>query len=253
VKRRTFHNKVLFSAQAQARCHRIGQTKDVKVYRLITRNSYEREMFDRASLKLGLDKAVLQSMRHDANPAKDKTTKEIATPGQCINQLSKKELEDLLKKGAYGAIMEDDNAAEDFCEEDIDQILQRRTQVISIEAGVKGGTFAKATFQTIGTRDDIALDDPDFWEKWAKKADVSLDDQSKNELIVEEPRRRKQTKRFGEQDMMEYSELETSDSDASETVEGGVPGQRQRQGKDGKRKKKAFRGKNQRNRRAINC
>ena len=34
----------------------------MKVYRLITRNSYEREMFDRASLKLGLDKAVLQSM-----------------------------------------------------------------------------------------------------------------------------------------------------------------------------------------------
>ena len=44
------------------RCHRIGQAKSVKVYRLITRNSYEREMIDRASLKLGLDKAVLQSM-----------------------------------------------------------------------------------------------------------------------------------------------------------------------------------------------
>ena len=48
--------------QAQARCHRIGQSKAVKVYRLITRNSYEREMFDKASLKLGLDKAVLQSL-----------------------------------------------------------------------------------------------------------------------------------------------------------------------------------------------
>ena len=48
--------------QAQARCHRIGQDKMVKIYRLITRNTYEREMFDRASLKLGLDKAVLQSM-----------------------------------------------------------------------------------------------------------------------------------------------------------------------------------------------
>ena len=48
--------------QAQARCHRIGQSKSVKVYRLITRNSYEREMFDRASKKLGLDKAVLQTM-----------------------------------------------------------------------------------------------------------------------------------------------------------------------------------------------
>lgn len=51
-----------YPSQAQARCHRIGQNKAVKVYRLITRNSYEREMFDRASLKLGLDKAVLQSM-----------------------------------------------------------------------------------------------------------------------------------------------------------------------------------------------
>lgn len=48
--------------QAQARCHRIGQSKAVKVYRLITRNSYEREMLDKASLKLGLDRAVLQSM-----------------------------------------------------------------------------------------------------------------------------------------------------------------------------------------------
>ena len=53
--------------QAQARCHRIGQSKSVKVYRLITRNSYEREMFDRASMKLGLDKAVLQSMNTKEN------------------------------------------------------------------------------------------------------------------------------------------------------------------------------------------
>ena len=50
------------ASQAQARCHRIGQLRAVKVYRLITGNTYEREMFDKASLKLGLDKAVLQSM-----------------------------------------------------------------------------------------------------------------------------------------------------------------------------------------------
>ena len=45
--------------QAQARCHRIGQQTEVKVYRLITRATYEQEMFDRASKKLGLDQAVL--------------------------------------------------------------------------------------------------------------------------------------------------------------------------------------------------
>lgn len=48
--------------QAQARCHRIGQTQMVKVYRLITKGTYERHMFERASLKLGLDQAVLGKM-----------------------------------------------------------------------------------------------------------------------------------------------------------------------------------------------
>ncbi|KAK5895720.1 hypothetical protein CgunFtcFv8_009388 [Champsocephalus gunnari] len=52
--------------QAQAQCHRFGQSKAVKVYRLITRN-YEREMLDKARLKLGLDRAVLQSMRGNNN------------------------------------------------------------------------------------------------------------------------------------------------------------------------------------------
>ena len=73
--------------KAQARCHRIGQQKMVKVYRLLCRNTYEREMFDKASLKLGLDKALLQSM--NTTQGKDHNNK----------QLSKKEIEDLLKKG----------------------------------------------------------------------------------------------------------------------------------------------------------
>jgi chromodomain-helicase-DNA-binding protein 7 len=46
--------------QAQARCHRIGQTKNVKVYRLLTRKTYEMQMFHLSSLKMGLDQAVLK-------------------------------------------------------------------------------------------------------------------------------------------------------------------------------------------------
>ena len=45
--------------QATARCHRIGQKKDVKVYRLLTRNTYEGKMFEVASRKLGVERAVL--------------------------------------------------------------------------------------------------------------------------------------------------------------------------------------------------
>ena len=44
--------------QATARAHRIGQVEEVQVYRLITNNTYESEMFQRASKKLGLDKAI---------------------------------------------------------------------------------------------------------------------------------------------------------------------------------------------------
>uniref|UniRef100_A0A8C8ACH0 Uncharacterized protein n=1 Tax=Otus sunia TaxID=257818 RepID=A0A8C8ACH0_9STRI len=88
-------------------------------------------MFDKASLKLGLDKAVLQSM----------SGREGNIAG--IQQFSKKEIEDLLRKGAYAAIMEEDDEGSKFCEEDIDQILLRRTTTITIESEGKGSTFAK--------------------------------------------------------------------------------------------------------------
>ncbi|XP_075597457.1 chromodomain-helicase-DNA-binding protein 8 [Balearica regulorum gibbericeps] len=251
--------------QAQARCHRIGQSKAVKVYRLITRNSYEREMFDKASLKLGLDKAVLQSM----------SGREGNIAG--IQQFSKKEIEDLLRKGAYAAIMEEDDEGSKFCEEDIDQILLRRTTTITIESEGKGSTFAKvpprvlpavggrtsstsevgvnisrsfnqsqASFVASENRTDIALDDPNFWQKWAKKADLDLDLLNskvggggcgggttvrlvwgsvrwvfsilviQNNLVIDTPRVRKQTRHFStlrDDDLVEFSDLESEDEE----------------------------------------
>lgn len=47
--------------------HRIGQTKKVVVYRLLTPGSYEMEMFHRACLKLTLDHVVMASMTQGAN------------------------------------------------------------------------------------------------------------------------------------------------------------------------------------------
>jgi superfamily II DNA/RNA helicase len=212
--------------QAQARCHRIGQKNSVKIYRLITRNTYEREMFDKASLKLGLDKAILQSMRNEDkfNPAQNSNL-----------QLSKKEIEDLLKKGAYGAIMEDDNAGDKFCEEDIDKILQQRSTVIQIEGGEKGSTFSKASFQTAETN-DISIDDPEFWQKWAKKADIDIEEKlnPKDERIIYEPRRRTQTRRYGgPDDLLEESEYSSSDTDENDPNK-----EKDGKGKRGKRSKR---------------
>uniref|UniRef100_A0A665VCP2 Uncharacterized protein n=1 Tax=Echeneis naucrates TaxID=173247 RepID=A0A665VCP2_ECHNA len=194
--------------QAQARCHRIGQNKAVKVYRLITRNSYEREMFDRASLKLGLDKAVLQSMS-----GRDNSLGGGTGGGQ---QLSKKEIEDLLRRGAYGAIMDEEDEGAKFCEEDIDQILQRRTKTITIESEGRGSTFAKASFVASGNRTDISLDDPNFWDKWAKKADIDMDMvNGRNSLVIDTPRVRKQTRPFSatKDELAELSEGESESDD----------------------------------------
>uniref|UniRef100_A0A3Q3DIW6 Chromodomain helicase DNA binding protein 8 n=1 Tax=Hippocampus comes TaxID=109280 RepID=A0A3Q3DIW6_HIPCM len=185
--------------QAQARCHRIGQSKAVKVYRLITRNSYEREMLDKASLKLGLDRAVLQSMSGNKESN--------------IQQFSKKEIEDLLRKGAYAAIMDENDEGSRFCEEDIDQILQRRATTITIESEGKGSTFSKASFVASENRNDIALDDPEFWEKWAKKADIDMDTiNRKNTLVIDTPRVRKQTRQYSTL-RGEGAELSDADSD----------------------------------------
>lgn len=205
--------------QAQARCHRIGQQKMVKIYRLLCRNTYEREMFDKASLKLGLDKAVLQSM-NTAQGGKDSSNR----------QLSKKEIEDLLKKGAYGALLDDDDG-DKFCEEDIDMILARRTQVITMESE-KGSTFSKASFASSANRSDIDVDDPDFWNKWAKRADIDTTEKDETEeLVLSEPRRRTQIKRYGHDDSaIDMSELESS-SDSDADIEGLPLGMRSRRSK----------------------
>ncbi|QQP37777.1 Uncharacterized protein FKW44_018168, partial [Caligus rogercresseyi] len=169
--------------QAQARCHRIGQSKMVKSIassRAIPTN-------------LGLDKAVLQSM----NTSQGSKTTEKA------NTLSKKEIEDLLRKGAYGALMDDENAGDKFCEEDIEEILLRRTTTVTLENEKAGGSFSKASFASADTA-DIAIDDPDFWAKWAKRAEIEEVDE-KTSLMIQ---------RFGGHDSLDPQDVSELDSDS---------------------------------------
>jgi len=49
--------------QAQDRAHRIGQQKQVYVYRFITENSVEEKMIEKAEVKLRLDQVVIQQGR----------------------------------------------------------------------------------------------------------------------------------------------------------------------------------------------
>ncbi|RLN56226.1 hypothetical protein BBJ28_00014137 [Nothophytophthora sp. Chile5] len=169
--------------QAQSRCHRIGQKKSVQIYRLVTRNTYESEMFDRASQKLGLEHAVLGTGSFSESA-------QIAKP-------SAEQLVELLKRGAYALMEDDDTASKQFAERDIETILKENARVMVV--GANGSSAAKnadgevaeltsprhrksptkarkrkslggmavdrSSFVAEGSTGELAVDDPNFWEK----------------------------------------------------------------------------------------
>ena len=177
--------------QAQARCHRIGQTKSVKIYRLLTTKTYECSMFHKASLKLGLDQAVLGGM-------KSNSTAVMASSSSGTNNssaaLSNDDIENLLKHGAYEMFREEkegkaEAASRQFSEATLDQILSRSTKIIhgpsvttntddngnasepsndNQKPGSSSSLFSKATFVSSNNDPESAeleLNDPDFWTK----------------------------------------------------------------------------------------
>ncbi|KAH3757705.1 chromodomain helicase DNA binding protein [Pelomyxa schiedti] len=148
--------------QAQARCHRIGQKKDVKIYRLLSRNTYEMIMFDRASKKLGLDQVVLHTIGSNNNhtPAAGKQVSSAAA-------LSKEEINDMLRYGAYDLFRESDteSASASFCEDDIENILVKRSSRVVWKEDNQGSMFSKATFHLDDQTASLDVKDPHFWEK----------------------------------------------------------------------------------------
>ena len=147
-------------AQALARAHRIGQTRQVQVYRLVMRATYEKEMFTRASMKLGLEQAIFGSAEKEEKSA----------------AASRKEIEELLKHGAYGLFTEDESRAQQWCNESIVDILAKSEKKLiksseenTDDAGPS--TFATATFiDGGGSADGVSLDDPNFWQKLMPEA-----------------------------------------------------------------------------------
>lgn len=174
--------------QAQARAHRIGQTHSVKIYRLITRKTYEMHMFHKASLKLGLDKAVLTHMRRENEEEGGKKR------NKSLKAQESKEIDELLKRGAYDVFRDDDTAGEQFCELDIDQILQRSTQIVQYTEQAQS-SFSKASFVSATTSNDVDLDDPDFWKK---AVGLIEPEPLETEDLLPQQRKRTRVARFGD-------------------------------------------------------
>lgn len=95
--------------QAMDRAHRIGQTKQVYVFRFVTENAIEEKVLERAAQKLRLDQLVIQQGRMSAG-SKSKTA-------------SKDELLTMIQHGAEN-IFRDDNNDDSNADDDIDAILR---------------------------------------------------------------------------------------------------------------------------------
>uniref|UniRef100_A0A671KZ57 Chromodomain-helicase-DNA-binding protein 1-like n=1 Tax=Sinocyclocheilus anshuiensis TaxID=1608454 RepID=A0A671KZ57_9TELE len=106
--------------QAQARAHRIGQKKQVNIYRLVTKGSVEEEIIERAKKKMVLDHLVIQRM--------DTTGKTVLHTGAAPSSstpFNKEELSSILKFGAEELFKEPEGEEQEPQEMDIDEILKR--------------------------------------------------------------------------------------------------------------------------------
>ncbi|CAI5733452.1 unnamed protein product [Peronospora destructor] len=145
--------------QAQSRCHRIGQKKSVQIYRL-----------------------VLGTASFNENSQ--------------ITKPSAEQLVELLKRGAYALMEDDDTASKEFAERDIETILKENARVLVVgvnssadkgaDVDANGMTSPKhkksptkfykrkslggmavdrSSFVAEGSTGELSVDDPNFWEK----------------------------------------------------------------------------------------
>lgn len=111
--------------QAQARAHRIGQKKEVNIYRFVTGNTVEEDIIEKAKKKMVLDHLVIQKMD---TSGKMVLNNQHTKKSNSRIPFDKNELNQILKFGAEALFDDKDKDAnnahnDDVC--DLDEILKR--------------------------------------------------------------------------------------------------------------------------------
>merc|ERR1712045_777488 len=102
--------------QAQDRCHRIGQTKPVMVYRLVTANTMDQKIVERAAAKRKLEKMIIHNKKFKSQDKAGLTA--------TMEAISPQELMDLLNSKDHAGVI-DRKDGPIFDQEELDQLLDR--------------------------------------------------------------------------------------------------------------------------------
>uniref|UniRef100_A0A8C6KMG4 Chromodomain helicase DNA binding protein 1 n=1 Tax=Nothobranchius furzeri TaxID=105023 RepID=A0A8C6KMG4_NOTFU len=162
--------------QAQARAHRIGQKRQVNIYRLVTKSSVEEDIIERAKKKMVLDHLVIQRM--------DTTGKTVLHTGAAPSSsapFSKEELSAILKFGAEELFKEPEGEEQEPQEMDIDEILKRAE---TRENDPGPSTVGEELLSQFKVANFSMMDDEDI------DIDSERSQRSWDDIIPEEQRRR---------------------------------------------------------------
>lgn len=143
--------------QAQSRCHRIGQEKRVTTYRLITKDTYERYLFEVASKKLGLELLISQGYFLKEREIFFQifiSQKKIID----MESLSKEDIDVILRYGIHKLFTED-REKDEF---DFDAILENARKITYEDNKSK---FSTSFFLADKNDASIKINDKNFWAK----------------------------------------------------------------------------------------
>lgn len=170
--------------QAQDRAHRIGQTKQVRVFRFITENTVEERIVEKAEMKLRLDNIVIQQ-------------------GRLVDAAQKLGKDDVLNMIRHGASHVFASKDSEITDEDIDEIMakgEKKTEEIREKMEKLGESNLMSLSLDTPQQSVYQFEGQDFREKqkigmnWIeppkreRKANYAVDAYFREALRVNEPK-----------------------------------------------------------------